>query len=87
MGRPRNNPEDPKWQTQPVLLVCVESFTIRADGADHTFYGPNNNSPQGQTRIMSNHPWIQNHLSMFEPAVPSRGFEVEAATAAPGEQR
>lgn len=85
MGRPRKNPDDPKWQdqppaAQPVMLVAKESFACHRDGADRSFVA-------GHTRIMSNHPWLKGIEHLFEPAQPSRGFEVEAATAAPGERR
>lgn len=84
MGRPRKNPDDPKWaakQGDPVLLVAAEDFFMRGDdGADHGFTA-------NVTRIMSDHPWVKGNEHLFKPAGPSRGYEVEQATAAPGEHR
>lgn len=83
MGRPRKNPDDPKWAAKKgdaVLLVAKEDFFCRRDGADRGF-------TKGVTRIMSDHPWVVGIEQLLEPAGPSRGYEVEAATAAPGEKR
>ena len=79
MGRPRKNPDDPKWTQQPVMLVANETFSVSRDGADRMFH-------KDQTRIMSNHPWVKGIEHLFVP-ITAHYPTVEAATAAPGEVR
>ncbi len=85
MGRPRKNPDDPKWRTATAngptegrVLVAIESFACHRDGADWTFVA-------GQTLIREGHPWLRGIEHLFEPVTPQ--FDIEQATAAPGEVR
>ena len=60
------------------MLVAIESFSHRFEGADHAFV-------LGVTRVRSGHPILRGIEHLFKPIEPH--YEVEAASAAPGEKR
>lgn len=55
--------------------------------ARETFWFKDQLVTAGQTRIREGHPLLKSHGGAFEPVAASRGFDVEQATAAPGERR
>lgn len=61
-----------------LMLVAKESFIIRWEGVDKVFTG-------GVTRVREGHPVLEGREHLFEALTPH--YEVEAATAAPGEVR
>ncbi len=66
-----------------VILVALDSFAVRYEGADHSF-------TKGVSRVRAGHPILTRSNSgdithLFEPIEPH--YEIEQATAAPGEQR
>lgn len=69
-----NKPQD----TAGVIYVATESFSKRFEGADHQFV-------QGQTRVRAGHPILQGVEHLFKPI--DANYEVESATAGPGEKR
>ena len=73
MGRPRKHPVQSGY-----MMVARESFSVRRDGADRSFVA-------GVTTIAEGHPWLRGIEHLFEPARPH--YDVEQATAAPGERR
>lgn len=60
------------------VLVATESFVTEFEGASHAFYA-------GVTRVREGHPILQNIRHLFKQI--DVHYEVEAATAAPGETR
>lgn len=60
------------------ILVATESFARRFEGADHAFHA-------GVTRVRAGHPILRGIEHLFEPI--QAHYEVESATAAPGEAR
>jgi hypothetical protein len=60
------------------MLVAKESFAYRFNGEDHQFSA-------GQTRVRAGHPILEGIEHLFEPI--KAHYEVEQATAAPGEKR
>lgn len=60
------------------ILVAIESFSKSYAGSDHHFTA-------GQTRVRSGHPILRGVEHLFKPV--EAHYEVEAATAAPGERR
>lgn len=60
------------------ILVAKESFAKRYEGADHHFVS-------GQTRVRAGHRILEGVEHLFEPILPH--YDVEQATAAPGEKR
>jgi hypothetical protein len=64
------------------LYVAKESGTIEIDGLPHFF-------EKGKTRVREGHPItkVEGFENLFEPADASVAYDVEQATAAPGERR
>lgn len=60
------------------IMVAKESFVTRYEGVDLTFLA-------GQTRVEEGHPILVGREHLFEPI--KAHYEVEAATAGPGEVR
>jgi hypothetical protein len=60
------------------IFVAKQSFTTELDGVPISVYG-------GQTRVRAGHPLLQGREALFEPL--KVHYDVEAATAAPGETR
>lgn len=62
------------------IFIAVESFSCRHEGADHSFV-------KDQSRVREGHPVLVGREHLFKVIEPSFGYEVEAASAAPGEKR
>jgi hypothetical protein len=60
------------------IYVARETFT--AKGYDYPIKA-------GQTRLREGHPLLRSHADAFEPIAASPEFDIEQATAAPGERR
>lgn len=60
------------------MLVAKESFVVRYEGSDHPIVG-------GVTHVRAGHPILRGVEHLFEPV--KAHYEVEQATAAPGEAR
>ncbi len=60
------------------MLVAKEGFVKEIDGAPRQFIA-------GETRLLEGHPWLRGIEHLFEPM--RETYEVEAATAGPGEKR
>lgn len=60
------------------ILIATESFSVRFEGADHSFV-------QGLSRVRAGHPILKGIEHLFAPI--RAHYEWEAATAAPGEVR
>jgi hypothetical protein len=60
------------------MLVAIESFSVRRDGADRNFVA-------GQTRIYEGHPWLVGIEHLFGPL--DVHYDYERAEAEPGEPR
>lgn len=60
------------------IFVPTDSFTARVDGVDVLFR-------KGETRVREGHPVLEEYAHLFEPI--RAHYDVEAATAAPGERR
>ena len=60
------------------ILVAVESFSREFEGAPHTFSA-------GVTRVREGHPILKGIEHLFRPI--DAHYDVEAASAAPGEVR
>lgn len=57
--------------------------------ATETFFAEGETSPirKGETRVRDGHPLLKKYADYFEPADSNVHFDVEQATAAPGEKR
>jgi hypothetical protein len=62
------------------VWVAKETFACEIDGEQIIVQA-------GQTRAREGHPLLDTYREMFEPADTGVAFEVEQATAAPGEKR
>lgn len=60
------------------ILVAIDSFSRRFEGADHSFQ-------KDVTRVRAGHPILKGIEHLFKPI--EAHYEVEAASAAPGEKR
>lgn len=60
------------------IFVAKQSFTTELDGAPISVFG-------GVTRVRAGHPLLKGREELFEPL--KVHYDVEAATAAPGETR
>src|SRR5690348_14843785 len=60
------------------MLVAKESFSTRFEGADHSF------TPDGPF-VREGHPILRGIEHLFKPVTAHPTYEVEQATAAPGE--
>ncbi len=67
-------------QSQPKVYVAVDSFVCNYDGADHVF------RPDGPF-VREGHPILTGREHMFREVTAHPSYEVEQATAAPGERR
>lgn len=63
---------------EPRILIATDSFSKRYEGADHSFVA-------GTTRVREGHPILKGIEHLFKPV--DAHYEVEAATAGPGEKR
>ncbi len=62
------------------VYIAKESFAAEIDGVPVVVR-------KGVTRVRAGHPLLAGREQMFEPADAHADFDVEAATAAPGERR
>lgn len=62
------------------VMVAIESGSADIDGVPHTFV-------RGVTRVARSHPLAKTHPQWFAEAEQGLTYEVESATAAPGEKR
>lgn len=60
------------------IFVPTDSFTAKVDGVDVLFR-------KGETRVREGHQILDDYPDLFEPI--RAHYDVEAATAAPGERR
>ena len=63
---------------EPRLLVAADTFTADFEGVPHTFI-------EDQTRVREGHPILKGIEHLFKPI--KAHYEIEAASAAPGERR
>lgn len=63
---------------QPQFYIARETFWVH--GIDHPIIA-------GETRVQAGHALLKSHPGAFEPVAATRHFDVEQATAAPGERR
>jgi hypothetical protein len=62
------------------VYVATESFVALIDGENYVVR-------KGKTRVRAGHPLLQGREMWFSPADLNVDYEVEQATAAPGEKR
>lgn len=62
------------------IYVATESFSVDLNGAAYAIH-------KGVTRVREGHSLLKNYPQYFELADRAVDFEVEQATAAPGEKR
>lgn len=62
------------------VFVATETFACEVDGVPTMVHA-------GQTRVRDGHPLLEVHRGYFQPVDARVTFEVEQATAAPGEKR
>jgi hypothetical protein len=62
------------------VYVAIESGSAEVKGQLYSFI-------KGVTRVRDGHPLLKDHGVFFEPVDEHVHYEVEQATAAPGEQR
>lgn len=62
------------------ILVAKETFTVHHDGVDIVVH-------KGRSRARAGHPIVQGREELWEPIDTSVHFDIEKATAAPGEKR
>lgn len=67
-----------KTRTEGTIFVPVETFTANVDGVNVTFR-------QNETRVREGHEILARFAHLFRPI--DAHYEVEQATAAPGEKR
>lgn len=67
-------------RTKSDVFVAKETFACEIDGVPTMVHG-------GQTRVREGHPLLDSYRDYFESADTGIQFEVEQATAAPGEKR
>ncbi len=60
------------------VLIATETFACTFGGADHVFQA-------GVTRVRAGHPILKGIEHLFKPV--DAHYEIEQATAAPGEKR
>jgi hypothetical protein len=66
-------------KTKPAQIYVARE-TFMAKGYDYPIKA-------GQTRLREGHPLLRSHAAAFEPIAASPEFDIEQATAAPGERR
>jgi len=62
------------------VYVATESFACQIEGKDYQI-------TKGQTRVREGHPLLQTNPQYFRPMEENVHYDVEQATAAPGEKR
>ena len=62
------------------IYVAKESFACDVDGENYQFH-------KGRTRVRASHPAVKANPDYFEPVELEVHYDVEQATAAPGERR
>ena len=65
---------------EPTIYVAKESFHCQIDGVDYAVRG-------GITRVRAGHALLKANPDYFEPVSSAVDYDVEQATAAPGEKR
>lgn len=65
---------------EPDVYVAIESGAASVDGQEMIFV-------KGVTRVRAGHPLLRACPSLFKPADAHPSYDVEQATAAPGERR
>lgn len=63
-----------------VVYVALETFSAEIDGSPQMVY-------KGQTRVREGHPLLKGREALFAPVELSVDYDVEQATAEPGEKR
>lgn len=63
---------------EPTIYVARSSGVLKVDGKVHTYYA-------GRTRVRAGHPLLKAIPDRFEPM--KLDYDIEQATAAPGESR
>lgn len=69
-----------RGKSEPQVFVAKESGSAEVDGENVTFV-------KGVTRVRKGHKILEQLRQFFEPADEHLSYDVEAATAAPGEKR
>lgn len=62
------------------IYIAKESGSAEVDGQAYVFI-------KGVTRVRGGHPLLKGHEELFEPVDMTVHYDVEQATAAPGEKR
>ncbi len=67
-------------KSEPDIYVATETFSADIGGSPQMIY-------KGITRVRAGHPLLKGREALFAPVENSVDYEVEQATAAPGEKR